>query len=102
MSYDRGDSWKQETSTCTFDVAVDPLPPYTEYRAGLFGSGGSLPARQVVANARAPRVRYGLSSFERNVILFSDDSGAMGPSTTCFMVWKSLTPRNRRRPAIIS
>lgn len=87
VSYDRGDTWQHETSTCTFNIAFDPLPPYTEYRAGLFGSGAALPTRQVVADARAPQVRYGLSTFYRNVILFSDDNaitwrtfGANGPA----------------------
>ena len=73
VSHDRGDAWQQETSACTFDVAFDPLPPYTEYRAGLFGSGASLPARQVVGG---PRVLYGLPTSPRNLILYSDDGGA--------------------------
>jgi len=75
VSHDRGDTWSHETSECTLDIAFDPLPPYTEYRAGIFGSGASLPARQVVADARTPQFRYGLSSFYRNIILFSDSFG---------------------------
>lgn len=73
VSHDRGDSWQQDTSACTFDIAFDPLPPYSEYRAGLFGSGAALPARQVVGG---PGVLYGLATSPRNVILTSDDGGA--------------------------
>ena len=71
VSYDRGEHWQQETSACTFDVTIDPLPPHTVYRAHLSGST-TLPTRQIVGNART---RYGLNTYDNRVILVSADGG---------------------------
>ncbi|HKS21913.1 MAG TPA: hypothetical protein VJZ76_03880 [Thermoanaerobaculia bacterium] len=76
VSTDRGDTWQHETSDCTFDVTIDPLPPHATYRAGLFNSGAGLPTRQIVGNAD---VRYGLNTVDANVILASTDGVTWKP-----------------------
>ena len=72
VSYDRGDTWQHETSDCTFDITIDPLPPHTMYRSLLFNNGLGLPTRQIVSGAVA---RYGLTTVAMNVILISTDGG---------------------------
>src|ERR1051325_9905426 len=38
VSYDRGDTWQPETSDCTFDIAIDPMPPHAMYRSLLMNN----------------------------------------------------------------
>ena len=75
VSTDRGDTWQHETSECTLDLAMDPLPPHTIYRAGLFHSGSGLPTRQIVADPNAWQFRYGLNTYDTNAILVSATGG---------------------------
>lgn len=75
VSTDRGDSWRQETSDCTLGLTIDPLPPHTIYRAGLFHSGIGLPTRQIVADASAWQFRYGLNTVDTQSILVSATGG---------------------------
>jgi hypothetical protein len=75
VSPDRGDTWQHETSDCTLDLAIDPLPPHTVYRAGIFHSGSGLPTRQIVADPDAWQFRYGLDTFDTNAILVSSTGG---------------------------
>lgn len=79
VSHDRGAAWQQDTSACTFDVAIDPLPPHGQYRTtSPFGGSAQQPARQIVADSRWP-VRYGLPTSPRNLVLFSSDGTTWQP-----------------------
>src|ERR1043165_8763961 len=75
VSTDRGDTWQHESSDCTFELTMDPLPPHTIYRAGLFNSGTGLPTRQIVADAGNWQFRYGLNTVYANTILVSATGG---------------------------
>ena len=96
VSPDRGDTWQHETSDCTLDLAIDPLPPHTIYRAGLFHSGTGLPTRQIVADPTQWQFRYGLNTFDTNVILVSSTGGlTWEPRAMPDRVWRLALDGNR-------